>query len=1027
MAETATRIRTSTKVLFVVGALMLALVVGAALFADFLAVHPPDRSSGRPYESPSSEHLLGTDDLGRDLWAQLVFGARVSLWVGIIAAVAATVLGTAVALLAGWHGGWVDAVTMRIVDLTLSLPFLVLVLVLAAYFGRGLDVLILLIAGVLWARPARLLRGQVLKIREYGHTEAAHAMGARSKRIMLVHILWRLAPLLMSQFVRAAAVAVIVQSGVAFLGLGDPGRTSWGSTLYFANNGSAILTDAWLWWIAPPGVALAVLIVGLGFVGFTLEEMADPQLGGHGWKPPARRRLAETSPAVCPPGVRLDIRCLDVEFNGARVVREVDLSLSHGRVLGLVGESGSGKSTLGLAVPGLVPHPGRISADAVMLADVDLRRLGRRGLEQIRGRDIALVPQAAMSVLDPTMSVIRQVAESAALRSEYSGTDSGTPGSASRRVTTDGSRMGPEAGWTPGSASSQVTGGGGRSVFTGLSTGKALELASDLLGEVGLPVEQHRAFPHQLSGGQRQRVVIAMAVANRPRLLIADEPTTGLDVVTQEVILDLLDGLRQRLGFDLWLISHDLPLVASRADDLIVLYGGRVVESGPAQQVVSRPRHPYTAMLLAAFPSLRADMPDLKPVAGEVPDPRDLPAGCAFAPRCPHRHGDCDSVVPALRSVAGVKVACHHAPVEALPGEFAHPTAPAAGSSDLATGEQGTVGLPAEGESAECESAECESTASDAQAAAGLPTEGGTTDKDGMIAAGLPVEGGLAAVSGQAADRVAAPVSSVGAGLALRLDDVRVVYHRRHRGSPDVTALDGVSLDVGVGESVAIIGRSAAGKSTMAKLVLGLLRPVSGSVELLGQATADVSRSQMRRLRRRVQMVFQDPYQSLHPGMTVAGLVSEPLAIAGIGRSERGARVAEALQQLGLVPVEGFLDRHASTLSGGQRQRVALARTLVAEPELIVADEPASMLDASLRATVAAHLLTVRQALGATLVFITHDISLARLVAERIVVLSDGRVVEDGPTEQLLAAPAHDETRVIMDAAFRSQVRCQAA
>ncbi|MYG97981.1 MAG: dipeptide ABC transporter ATP-binding protein [Acidimicrobiaceae bacterium] len=894
------QLRPSTKVLAVAGLLMLLLVLGAAVFADLLAAHPPDRSTGLPYEAPSSEHLLGTDDLGRDLWSQLVYGARVSLWVGLVAAVVATVVGAAAALVAGWHRGWVDAVIMRVVDLTLSLPFLVLVLVLAAYFGRGLDVLIVLIAGVLWARPARLLRGQVLKIREFGHTEAAHAMGAGSTRIMTVHILWRLVPLLVSQFVRAAAVAVIVQSGVAFLGLGDPGRISWGSTLYFANNGSAILTDAWLWWIVPPGVALTVLIVGLAFVGFAFEELADPQLGGHGWRPPSRRRLPEAVPDPCPPEVRLDVRAMSVDFDGATVVREADLRVGRGRVLGLVGESGSGKSTLGVSVPGLVPHPGVIRAEAVMLGDIDLRRLGRQGLERIRGRDVAIVPQAAMSVLDPTMTVLDQVAESAALA----------------------------------------------------SVAAAAERAGDLLSEVGLPLDRHRAFPHELSGGQRQRVVIAMAVANRPELLIADEPTTGLDVVTQQAILDLLDDLRRRLDFDLWLISHDLPLVASRADDLVVMYGGRVVESGPARAVISRPQHPYTAMLLGAFPSLGAVTARLRPVPGEVPDPKELPPGCAFAPRCPHSRGDCDSVVPVERPVQGVMVACHHAPVDSSSGGLPGP------EDDLA---------------------------------AASPSSASTTAREARQ-------------------------------MALRLDDVRVVYPGRRRGRPDVTALDGVSLEIGAGESVAIIGRSAAGKSTIARLALGLARPTSGSVELLGKGTAGLSRRHLSALRRRVQMVFQDPYESLHPNMTVAGLVGEPLAIAGRGRHERAARVAEALQLLGLVPVERFLNRHAGTLSGGQRQRVALARTLVASPQLIVADEPASMLDASLRATVAAHLLAVRETLGATLVFITHDISLARLVADRIVVLCEGRIVEDAPAVRLLTTPEHAETQALIDAAVRGQV-----
>ncbi len=887
-----TQISRSTQVLFIAGAMMLTLVVGAAVFAEALTVHPPDRSSGAPFEAPSAEHLLGTDDLGRDLWSQLVFGARVSLAVGLIAAVAATTLGTAAALIAGWHRGWIDAAIMRLVDLTLSLPFLVLVLVLAAYFGRGLDVLIVLIAGVLWARPARLLRGQVLKIREFGHTEAAHAMGAGSVRIMVIHILWRLVPLLVSQFVRAAAVAVIVQSGVAFLGLGDPGRISWGSTLYFANNGSAILTDAWLWWIVPPGVALTILIVGLAFVGYAFEEVADPQLNSHGWRPPTRRRLSETVPDPCPAGVRLDMRSVTVDYDGATAVHQACVQVDRGRVLGLVGESGSGKSTLGLVVPGLVPHPGSVHADAVMLDSVDLRRLGRQGLQKIRGRDIAIVPQAAMSVLDPTMTVLDQVVESASL--------------------------------CPGAAS-------------------ATDRAHDLLNQVGLARHRHRAFPHELSGGQRQRVVIAMAVANRPKLLIADEPTTGLDVINQHAVLDLLDKLRHQFDFDLWLISHDLPLAASRSDDVAVLYGGRVVESGPSREVVAKPLHPFTAMLVDAFPSLHATAPDLTPLPVATDDPAQRSVGCVFASRCPHSQDDCESVTPQSRAVGNVMVACHHAPIKTLP---------AAGP--------GLV-----------------------QSRTTLPTRRARTQT--------------------------AP--------AVCIDDAWVRYRGRRREDPDIAALKGVTLSVEAGESVAIIGRSAAGKSTLAKLAVGLMTPAAGSVELLGQATAALSQRQLRQLRRHIQMVFQDPYESLHPGMRVAALAGEPLRINGVRRDEHSERVSDALRQLGLVPAESYLGRHAATLSGGQRQRVALARTLVAEPELIVADEPASMLDASLRATVAAHLLAVRAALGATLIFITHDISLARLVADRMVVIDDGRVVEDGPAEQLIAAPTHRETRALIDAA----------
>lgn len=252
---------------------------------------------------------------------------------------------------------------------------------------------------------------------------------------------------------------------------------------------------------------------------------------------------------------------------------------------------------------------------------------------------------------------------------------------------------------------------------------------------------------------------------------------------------------------------------------------------------------------------------------------------------------------------------------------------------------------------------------------------------------------------------------------ALRLRGVRVVYSPRRAGSAPVAALDGVDLAVEAQERVALVGRSGAGKSTVARLATGLVSPAAGTVEVVGQHLADLSRRELRRVRRRVQTVFQDPYDSLHPGMRVADLVAEPLAIAGVPRHLRVIRAVEALEVLGLHPAADFLHRHPGSLSGGQRQRVALARTLVASPELILADEPASMLDASLRATVTAQILEVQRAVGATLVFITHDLALARRVADRIVVLEQGRIIEDGPTEQILADPAQEETRVLLAAA----------
>lgn len=601
-------LRPGTRVLAIVGLLMLTTLFGAAVLADVIAAHPPDRASGPAFARPSSQHWLGTDDLGRDLWAQLVHGARITLVIGMTAAITSTIIGTTVALVAGWNRGLIDAVLMRIVDLTLSVPFLVLILVLASYFGRGALVTTVLLAGVLWARPARLLRSRVLKLREFGHVVAADSMGASRTRILMRHILHRLIPLLLSQFVRAAALAVIVQSGVAFLGLGDPQRVSWGTTLFFANNGSAVLTDAWLWWIVPPGVALTLLIVGLAFVGLAFEEIADPGLVSHGWQRGIKRTVGSEVEPPAPDEVALDVRNFGVAYDEVEVVKATDLQVRKGRVFGLVGESGSGKSSLALGLLGLLPHQGRVTSGSALVGDIDLRRLGRAGLTKIRGRDIAFIPQAAMSLLDPTMNVLAQVEESTNLVSD--------PKAASRQ-------------------------------------------ASAMLERVGISADRHNSFPHQLSGGQRQRVVIAMAVANQPKLLIADEPTTGLDVVTQREVLDLIDELRSELGLEVLIISHDLPLIAARAHDLAIMYAGRIIETGPTAEILARPDHPYTHLLANAFGSIDGPRRTPQAIPGEAPDPAAEIVGCAFAPRCPVVESVCQQERPELVDLTGRDVACH--------------------------------------------------------------------------------------------------------------------------------------------------------------------------------------------------------------------------------------------------------------------------------------------------------------------------------------------------------------------------------
>lgn len=555
------------------GALGMAMVAGSALvavFAPALAEHHPTAMTGRPFQPPSADHPLGTNDIGQDLFAQLVFGARLSLIIAIGAALVALIIGTAVAVLAGYHRGLVETVLMRLVDVMLGFPFLVLVIVLAAFFGRGLGTTIGVIAVVLWARPARILRSQVLKLRELDHVLAAQAMGASGLWVISRHILPRITPLAAAQFVRAANVAVMLEASLAFLGLGDPNRTSWGTTLYFANARSAFLTDAWRWWILPPGLALTTVILGLAFIGYAVEEWADPRLRRPAPRPVKRQPLGARPPgAASAPALQLRDLVVHYRLAGATItaVDHVDLLIGRGRVLALVGESGSGKTTIAHTVAGVLRPPGKVVSGDMTLAGYDIGRPARPAVAAHRGRTVALVPQAAMNALNPAYPLLRQVVEAA-------------------RLTRDEE--------------------------------EAQQRSRDVLERVGLPASRHGAYAHELSGGMRQRGVIAMALVNQPTLLVADEAASGLDVVTRAEVLTLLLELRDELGLAILLVSHDLPTSARVADDLAVMYGGRIVERGLAAEVAAAPRHAYTEALLGARPALHGERRALATWSGQA-------------------------------------------------------------------------------------------------------------------------------------------------------------------------------------------------------------------------------------------------------------------------------------------------------------------------------------------------------------------------------------------------------------------------
>lgn len=595
-----------------VGAALLLIMVLAAVFAPFITSYDPDFIGDLPHLRPSADHWLGTNDLGQDIFTRLVYGSRLSLTIGILAGLLASGLGIIAGLAAGFYKGLTEMVIMRVVDLTLSLPFIPLVIVLVAFFGRGLWITVFAIAIVLWARPARILRSQVLKVSEYQHVDASRAMGSTSLRTILGHVLPRTWPLGVAQFVYAANVAILIEASLAFLGLGDPERVSWGTMLFFANSANAMLTQAWQWWVLPPGLALTVTVVGFAFMGVALEQLGDRRLSESSSVSVSRRRSkrpaaqAASTAAIDTAGLALSVRDLRIAYNAPEgdlyAVDGVSFDIGERKIVGLVGESGCGKTTLAMSLVGLIPAPGVVVGGSIAVNGLDLAVATPQELEAIRGRSVSLIPQSSMNALNPAYTAHRQLTETAELT---------------------------------------------------MPKKEASAKADEMFELVGLAASHRRSFPHQLSGGMRQRVVIAMAVINNPKLLIADEPFTGLDVLTQELIVELFLDLRDKLGVAILLVSHDLPLVGQVSDELLVMYAGQIIESGAANDVVSDPTHPYTLALLQAFPTLHGPRGDLATLPGQPPDLRMPPFGCRFHPRCPKATESCATKVPEQTTTAG--------------------------------------------------------------------------------------------------------------------------------------------------------------------------------------------------------------------------------------------------------------------------------------------------------------------------------------------------------------------------------------
>ena len=573
---------------------LIALLVPFLPLPDPLAMDVGHRLSG-----PSSAHWLGQDQYGRDVLTRLLWGGRVSLLVALAASSAAAIVGTLLGLAGGFLGGVAELLTVRSMDVVLCFPPLLLALLAVTLLGPGAATLIPLLALLFLPGFVRVVYAGVLAMRSQDHVEAMRVLGASRWRIMLGTILPNVGGPVLVQLSLTAAAAIVLESGLSFLGLGVvPPASSWGLMIGAGRTTMAQAPLQLVW----PCLALTLTILAMNGLCDALRDAVDPQ------RAPARLRrgwkLAALLPGLVPEqGAVLDIRGLTVEIetpSGAiRPVRDVTLQVAPGETLAIVGESGSGKSLTGLAVMGLLPAAARASSGAVFVGGQDVLRLSDTALRRMRGGTMTMVFQDPLSSLNPVHRIGAQIAEG--IRAH-------------------------------------------RPVPAGAARARTVEL----LRRVGIPDPGRRAdaFPHEMSGGMRQRAVIAMAIANEPRLLIADEPTTALDMTIQAQVLELLTDLRAESGMGVMFITHSLPIVAQIADRVAVMYAGEVVEQGAVGEVFERPLHPYTAALMRSAPAADGSLPASIP--GTVPPPYALPPGCVFANRCAHRIDPCEAAHPAL-------------------------------------------------------------------------------------------------------------------------------------------------------------------------------------------------------------------------------------------------------------------------------------------------------------------------------------------------------------------------------------------
>lgn len=584
--------------------------------------------------------------------------------------------------------------------------------------------------------------------------------------------------------------------------------------------------------------------------------------------------------------------------NPSRAVDGIDFSIRRGETFALLGESGCGKSMTALSLLRLNPHPAsRIVAGQVLLSGQNLLPLSEAEMEKIRGRRVSMIFQEPQSSLNPVLSVGQQIAE---VLNWHFNTDK-------------------------------------QSIY---------ERSIELLKSVGIPDPHQRIkeYPHQLSGGMKQRVMIAIALAGEPELLIADEPTTALDVTIQAQILDLLKDIQQKTGMAIMLITHDLGVVAQMADHVAVMYAGQIVETASRQQFFNDTQHPYTRKLFEALPSEQKREEKLTVIKGSVP-PLNQPFNCCrFADRCDFAWQHCHDVAPRWLESEGHGVRCHLYDPE-ISAERVKP----------------------------------ELAVTSSRLSEVVPADKALLKAD-RLKVHFPIKKGILQ---------------------------RVVGH--------VKAVDGISLDLRPAETLALVGESGCGKTTVGKGILQLVPVTAGEVSFRGKALTRMHERELKDARSAMQIIFQDPFSSMNPRMTITQVIEEGMLTSSIKEpAERAKKVDELLERVGLRPDIKY--RYPHEFSGGQRQRICIARALAAEPEVIICDEPTSALDVSVQAQILNLLRDIQHEFGLSYLFITHNIAVVDYLAHRVAVMYLGRVVEEGLRDEVLNSPKHPYTQALLSA-----------